>query len=80
MKNDLRDVVRAIKLSRKTFSKIKQNVFWAIFYNALLIPLTGGLAYVLFGIQFRPEWSAGAMSLSSVSVVTNSLLLKRSKI
>lgn len=80
MKNDLRDVVRAIKLSRKTFSKIKQNVFWAIFYNALLIPLAGGLAYVLFGIQLRPEWSAGAMSLSSVSVVTNSLLLRRSKI
>jgi len=77
MKNDLRDVVRAIKLSQKTFSKIKQNIFWAMFYNIILIPLAGGLAYVLFGIQFRPEWAAGAMSLSSVSVVTNSLLLKR---
>ncbi|ACJ16323.1 heavy-metal transporting P-type ATPase [Thermococcus onnurineus NA1] len=80
IKNDLRDVVRAIKLSQKTLSKIKQNIFWAMFYNTILIPFAAGLAYVLFGITFRPEWAAGAMSLSSVSVVTNSLLLKKAKI
>ncbi|HIH73281.1 MAG TPA: HAD-IC family P-type ATPase, partial [Thermococcaceae archaeon] len=77
VRNDPRDVVRAIKLSQKTLSKIRQNIFWAMFYNTILIPFAAGLAYVLFGVQFRPEWAAGAMSLSSVSVVTNSLMLKR---
>lgn len=80
MKNDLRDMVKAIKLSQKTLSKIKQNFFWAMIYNIILIPIAAGLAYVLFGIQFRPEWAAGAMSLSSVSVVTNSLVLKKARI
>ena len=51
-----------------------------MFYNTMLIPFAAGLAFVLFGIEFRPEWAAGAMSISSVSVVTNSLLLKRAKI
>ncbi len=80
MRNDPLDVVRAIKLSQKTLGKIKQNIFWAMFYNTMLIPFAAGLAFVLFGIEFRPEWAAGAMSISSVSVVTNSLLLKRAKI
>ncbi len=81
VRNDPRDVVRAIKLSQKTISKIKQNIFWAMFYNTILIPFAaGGLAYVLFGVTFRPEWAAGAMSFSSVSVVTNSLMLKRVKV
>ncbi len=80
MKNDPLDVVRAIILSRKTLGKIKQNIFWAMFYNTMLIPFAAGLAFILFGIEFRPEWAAGAMSISSVSVVTNSLLLKRIKI
>lgn len=80
MRNDPLDVVKAIKLSQKTLGKIKQNIFWAMFYNAVLIPFAAGLAFVLFGIEFRPEWAAGAMSMSSVSVVTNSLLLKRAKI
>ena len=80
MKNDPLDVVRAIRLSRKTLGKIKQNIFWAMFYNTMLIPFAAGLAFILFGIEFRPEWAAGAMSISSVSVVTNSLLLKRAKI
>ncbi|ASJ07269.1 heavy metal translocating P-type ATPase [Thermococcus pacificus] len=80
MRNDPRDVVRAIKLSQKTLGKIKQNIFWAMFYNTILIPFAAGLAFILFGIEFRPEWAAGAMSMSSVSVVTNSLLLKRAKI
>ncbi|WP_087037062.1 heavy metal translocating P-type ATPase [Thermococcus litoralis] len=80
MRNDIRDVVKAIKLSQKTLSKIKQNFFWAMIYNIILIPIAAGLAYVLFGIQFQPEWAAGAMSLSSVSVVTNSLMLKRVRV
>ncbi|WP_175059839.1 heavy metal translocating P-type ATPase [Thermococcus sp. 2319x1] len=80
MRNDIRDVVKAIKLSQKTLSKIKQNFFWAMVYNVILIPIAAGLAYILLGIQFRPEWAAGAMSLSSVSVVMNSLTLKRAKI
>lgn len=80
IKNDPRDVVRAIKLSQKTLSKIKQNIFWALFYNSILIPFAAGLAFILFGITFKPEWAAGAMSLSSVSVVTNSLMLKRADV
>ncbi|WP_297070489.1 heavy metal translocating P-type ATPase [Thermococcus sp.] len=80
MRNDPLDAVRAIKLSQKTLGKIKQNIFWAMFYNTMLIPFAAGLAFVLFGMEFRPEWAAGAMSISSVSVVTNSLLLKRAKI
>lgn len=80
IKNDLRDVVRAIKLSQKTLSKIKQNFFWAMIYNTILIPVAAGALYPTFGIIFRPEWAAAAMAISSVSVVTNSLLLKRAKI
>jgi len=80
IRNDPRDVVRAIRLSQKTLSKIKQNIFWAMFYNTLLIPFAAGLSYKIFGVTFQPEWAAGAMSLSSVSVVTNSLLLKRVRI
>ncbi|RLF82732.1 heavy metal translocating P-type ATPase, partial [Thermococci archaeon] len=80
VRNDPRDVVKAIKLSQKTLAKIKQNIFWAMFYNTVLIPFAAGLAFVLFGITFQPEWAAGAMSLSSVSVVTNSLMLKRVKV
>ena len=76
IKDDLRDVVAAIQLSEKTLSKIKQNLFWAMFYNTILIPIAAGAGYVAFGIVFRPEWAAAAMALSSVSVVTNSLLMK----
>ena len=76
IKDDLRDVVAAIQLSEKTLSKIKQNLFWALFYNSILIPFAAGVGYVAFGIVFRPEWAAAAMALSSVSVVSNSLLMK----
>jgi Cu+-exporting ATPase len=76
IKDDLRDVVAAIQLSEKTLNKIKQNIFWALFYNSMLIPFAAGLSYVLFGIPFRPEWAAAAMAVSSVSVVSNSLLMK----
>ncbi len=76
IRDDLRDVVAAIQLSEKTLSKIKQNLFWAMVYNAALIPAAAGLFYPLAGIIFRPEWAGAAMALSSVSVVTNSLLMK----
>ncbi len=76
MRDDLRDVVAAIQLSEKTLSKIKQNLFWAIVYNAALIPVAAGLLYPIFGVVFKPEFAGLAMAMSSVSVVTNSLLMK----
>jgi len=79
MKDDLRDVVASIQLSQKTVSKIKQNLFWAFFYNSALIPVGAGLLYPFFGILLNPIFAAVAMAFSSVSVVTNSLLLRRFK-
>ncbi|AGK60327.1 copper-(or silver)-translocating P-type ATPase [Archaeoglobus sulfaticallidus PM70-1] len=76
MRDDLRDVVAAIQLSEKTLNKIKQNLFWAMIYNSMLIPAAAGLLYPIFGVVFRPEWAGAAMAMSSVSVVTNSLLMK----
>jgi Cu+-exporting ATPase len=73
VKNDLRDVVSALKLSRNTFKKIKQNLFWALFYNSIGIPIAA------LGL-LRAEFAGLAMALSSVSVVANSLLLKRKKL
>ncbi|MGV8163084.1 MAG: heavy metal translocating P-type ATPase [Candidatus Nanoarchaeia archaeon] len=80
MKNDLNDVPRAINLSRKTMRKIRQNMFWALIYNILGIPIAAGLLYPWTGHLLSPIIAGGAMALSSVSVVTNSLLLKRAKI
>jgi len=80
IKDDLRDVVGGIKLSAKTLGKIKQNIFWALIYNTTLIPVAAGVLYPFTGITFKPEWAGAAMALSSVSVVTNSLLLKRYRI
>lgn len=77
MKDDLRDVVAGIQLSRKTMSKIKQNLFWAFVYNIALIPVAAGLFYVVFGVLLNPIFAGLAMSLSSVTVVMNSLTLKR---
>jgi len=76
MRDDLKDVVAAIQLSEKTLSKIKQNLFWAMIYNTVLIPAAAGMLYPLFSIVFKPEWAGLAMAMSSVSVVTNSLLMK----
>jgi Cu+-exporting ATPase len=77
VKGDIRDVERGIRLGRKTLSKIKQNLFWAFFYNVVGIPIAAGLLYPAFGIVLKPEFAGLAMAFSSVSVVTNSLLLKR---
>jgi len=77
MRNDTLDVARAIRLSRLTMSKIRQNMFWALIYNILGIPIAAGLLYPFTGWLLSPAIAGGAMALSSVSVVTNSLLLKR---
>jgi len=76
VKSDPRDVHKAIELSKKTMSKIRQNMFWALFYNSAGIPIAAG-ALAGFGVTLRPEFAGLAMALSSVSVVSNSLLLKR---
>ena len=76
IKEDLRDVVASIQLSRKTMSKIKQNLFWAFFYNVVGIPIAAGILFIPFGIILVPELAAAAMAFSSVSVVVNSLFLK----
>jgi len=75
VKNDLRDVTTAIRLSRATVSKIRQNMFFALFYNVLGIPIAAGVLSG-FGLTLRPELAGLAMAMSSVSVVSNSLLLK----
>jgi Cu+-exporting ATPase len=75
VKNDLRDVATAIDLSKKTLSKIKQNMFFALFYNVIGIPVAARV-FVSFGIILMPELAGLAMALSSVSVVSNSLLLR----
>jgi Cu+-exporting ATPase len=76
MRDDLMDVVAAIRLSKKTLSKIKQNMFWALVYNSAGIPIAAGLLYPAFEFQLQPAIAAFAMAMSSVSVVSNSLLLK----
>ena len=79
IKNDLRDVVIAIQLSKATMRKIKQNLFWAFFYNIILIPLAAGAFYPILHVLFNPVYAAAAMASSSVTVVTNASLLKRFK-
>lgn len=76
MKSDLMDVVTAIQLSRATIRNIKENLFWAFFYNSIGIPLAAGVFYVLLGWKLNPMFAAAAMSLSSVCVVLNALRLK----
>jgi Cu+-exporting ATPase len=79
VRDDLRDVVEAIKLSRYTMRKIRQNLFWAFIYNTIGIPVAAGVLYPFWGIQLNPMIAAAAMGLSSVSVVSNSLLMNRYK-
>jgi Cu+-exporting ATPase len=78
IRNNLMDVVTAIQLSKVTFSKIKQNLFWAFGYNASLIPVAAGV-FRPWGLVMHPILAAGAMAFSSISVVSNSLLLRRFK-
>lgn len=76
MKSDLMDAVKAIQLSKAVIRNIKQNLFWAFFYNAIGIPLAAGVFYTILGWKLNPMFAAAAMSLSSVCVVTNALRLK----
>lgn len=76
MKNDLKDAVTAIRLSKAVIRNIKQNLFWAFFYNTLGIPVAAGIFYPLFGLKLNPMIGAAAMSMSSIFVVTNALRLK----
>jgi Cu+-exporting ATPase len=77
IKNDLRDVVTAIDLSNYTIKKIRQNLFWAFFYNSVGIPIAAGVLYPFTGFLLNPMIAGAAMAFSSVSVVSNSLSMKR---
>lgn len=79
MRSDLLDVVSALELSKATIKNIKQNLFWAFFYNTIGIPLAAGLLFPAFGIKLSPMFAAFAMSMSSVFVVNNALRLRRFK-
>jgi Cu+-exporting ATPase len=77
IKDDIMDAVSGIRLSKKVMGRIKQNLFWAFAYNTALVPLAAGGLHLLFGITFPPELAGGAMAMSSVTVVTLSLMLKK---
>ncbi len=77
VKNDPSDVAGSIQLARKVRGKIKQNLFWAAIYNLIAIPIAAGALYPSFGLLLRPEWSALAMSASTLTVTLNALLLNR---
>lgn len=79
VQNDLRGVVKALDISQKTFNRIKLNLFWALIYNLIGVPIAAGV-FVGIGLQLSPEFAALAMAFSSVSVVTSSLLLNRTRI
>lgn len=80
VKGDLRGIVRARRLSRATMRNIRQNLFFAFVYNSLGVPVAAGVLYPLFGLLLSPMIAAAAMSLSSVSVITNALRLRKAKI
>jgi Cu2+-exporting ATPase len=79
MRSDPLDVLAAIRLSKATVRKMTQNLFWAAAYNLIAIPVAAGVLYPAFGILLRPEFGALAMSASSITVVTNALLLRRTE-
>ena len=76
IKDDLRDVIIAIDLSKYTLRKIRQNLFWAFFYNSISIPIAAGILYPVSGFLLNPMIAAAAMAFSSVSVVSNALSMK----
>ena len=80
IKNDLRDAVGAVKLGKAVMRNVKENLFWAFFYNAVLIPLACGVLYIPFNVLMNPMYGSAAMSLSSVSVVLNALRLNLVKL
>ena len=77
IRGDLMPIVTAVALSKATMRTIRQNLFWAFAYNVALIPVAAGILYPLFGVLLSPMLAAGAMALSSVTVVSNSLRLRR---
>lgn len=77
MEGDLENVVAAVQFSKKVMRRIKENIFWAFAYNSILIPVAAGVLYPTFGITFQPEYAGLAMAMSSVTVISLSLLLKR---
>jgi Cu+-exporting ATPase len=80
MRGDLRGIAKAIRLSRATMRNIRQNLFFAFLYNALGIPVAAGVLYPFFGWLLSPIIAGAAMSLSSVSVITNALRLRHAKL
>ncbi len=80
IKGDLRGIVKARMLSQRTMSNIRQNLFFAFFYNALGVPLAAGVLYPFFGLLLSPMIAAAAMSFSSASVIANSLRLRTAKL
>ena len=77
VKGDLRAIVKAIRLSRATMRNIRQNLFFAFVYNAVGVPVAAGVLYPFFGLLLSPVFAAAAMAMSSVSVVTNALRLRK---
>ena len=77
MEGDLENVVAAVQFSKKVMRRIKENIFWAFAYNSILIPVAAGVLYPTFGITFKPALAGLAMAMSSVTVITLSLMLKR---
>jgi len=80
VKGDLRGIVRAIMLSRATMANIRQNLFFAFIYNVVGVPIAAGILYPFFGILLSPMIASAAMTLSSVSVITNALRLRNVKL
>ena len=79
IQDDLEKILTLFKLGKKTLNKIKQNLFWAFIYNIILIPIAAGVLYPFLGLVLRPELAGLAMALSSITVTTNALLLKKWK-
>jgi P-type Cu+ transporter len=80
VKGDLRGIAKAMRLSRATMRNVKQNLFFAFLYNALGVPVAAGVLYPFFGVLLSPIFAGAAMAMSSVSVVSNALRLRRVKL